>query len=680
MAESFLEQALFGYDDGHRLLRSSSRLSNNEKDLLLQLSDLGPGISKLREDGYWTGMPLRETFRYALMRTWPAPEMSRPGCVWTHVLLIPFEFLVTVQNPFWLSTIFKRPQKDDLDGDYARPVSINDVDSHTSHAEIADPEELISCLYFSKCSKQRQYSQQEIGIQALSIWFQQWTGLRNSFNFRTVEKPAAGRSWLLNFDMMLTDGALRLQREAPLVSKEHFNRDETLVRVLVSDLLDDGLSSIRIFRERFGVDFPLHPLWTPFLASVQLKLNKLVEEPIASEYDRLLNHLGKAMPDDSEGSSLKGVMVNFSSSSSFRLPFSLCPVALSFLATNPLAVAFPEPKISSEVWRWSWTHGRGLLLSTILAAGEGHPVTRGYLLSELVQSIPGDELMEGISHVPEILKAVLVEQPQLLQWQGLLAVPGRDLCDLLANLSESQVRELDIVQRLIMTKDSEVARSLCKRFPAEVVFAVCTSRRTDNQTPQPHHTVMRFTGEVAATYLVPDFLSRLNTTSSLFAFAAMLGFVNPTTIKTGPLIWADAIQKAKMNSSISELQALQAFLFSLGLALPQPGSQTLFEYSFQSLHEAMRESRLGHHASVLLERFLPDVSRWRKWDSCHRLRIALISAYVRGHLSPISFLRLSKDKRLVSELFHELESGDTYGAFLEEIRRTLKATLPNASS
>src|SRR5271168_894484 len=83
-----LHQCLFGYNDGHRLLASSLRLPSDAASSLLIHSDLLPDFNSSLSDRYWTGLPLPVAKVYALMRTWLAPEMPRPGCVWTHVILV----------------------------------------------------------------------------------------------------------------------------------------------------------------------------------------------------------------------------------------------------------------------------------------------------------------------------------------------------------------------------------------------------------------------------------------------------------------------------------------------------------------------------------------------------------------------------------------------------------------
>ena len=74
-----IDQALFGYADGHRQIASSVRLPPKDLFLLSSASDLASGARLGEQDSYLSGLPLPESRRYALFRTWAAPEMPRPG-------------------------------------------------------------------------------------------------------------------------------------------------------------------------------------------------------------------------------------------------------------------------------------------------------------------------------------------------------------------------------------------------------------------------------------------------------------------------------------------------------------------------------------------------------------------------------------------------------------------------
>ena len=85
-----VDQTLHGYNDGHRLIEGSLKLPQSDARTMLVLSDASGSGSRIPANGYITGYPLAESGKYVLARTWAAPEMSRPGCVWTHSLLIDF--------------------------------------------------------------------------------------------------------------------------------------------------------------------------------------------------------------------------------------------------------------------------------------------------------------------------------------------------------------------------------------------------------------------------------------------------------------------------------------------------------------------------------------------------------------------------------------------------------------
>jgi hypothetical protein len=102
-------QTLHGYLDGHGLIRASSKVPPDTEHLMLIMSDMsGPSMVRGFES-YLTGYPLREIKAYALARTWYAPEMDRPGCVWTHTLIIRNTDLAYLSDLWSLVFLLKRP-------------------------------------------------------------------------------------------------------------------------------------------------------------------------------------------------------------------------------------------------------------------------------------------------------------------------------------------------------------------------------------------------------------------------------------------------------------------------------------------------------------------------------------------------------------------------------------------
>jgi len=82
-----IEQFLFGYNNGHRLLAGSTDLSDDMSWELVRKTDRPSCSDTELKHGITFGFSIDDA--YALCRTWAAPEIERPGAVWTHVLLIP---------------------------------------------------------------------------------------------------------------------------------------------------------------------------------------------------------------------------------------------------------------------------------------------------------------------------------------------------------------------------------------------------------------------------------------------------------------------------------------------------------------------------------------------------------------------------------------------------------------
>lgn len=104
-----INQALFGYSNGHHLLKSSVTLSNISLKKLEPLSDLSGSEMQSGFEEYITGCPLPEDQYYAISKTWYATEMKRPGCVWTHTLLLDFAALKGLSQYTNIDNIFSKP-------------------------------------------------------------------------------------------------------------------------------------------------------------------------------------------------------------------------------------------------------------------------------------------------------------------------------------------------------------------------------------------------------------------------------------------------------------------------------------------------------------------------------------------------------------------------------------------
>ena len=125
MASTSIHQAVHGYRDGHRLLSSSTPLGSDASRAMLVMSDMSGPSMQPGFDEYLTAYSLAGTDYFVLAKTWYAPEMQRPGCVWTHSLLVP-RARVASMSAARLTGNFRRPQVDGVDAAATSPVLIDE--------------------------------------------------------------------------------------------------------------------------------------------------------------------------------------------------------------------------------------------------------------------------------------------------------------------------------------------------------------------------------------------------------------------------------------------------------------------------------------------------------------------------------------------------------------------------
>ncbi len=178
-------QAVFGYSNGHRLLTSTLSLSSVDIYELAAGSDLAPGAQISGSSSYLTGFSLPESKLFALIRTWLAPEMPRPGCVWSHVLLLDQTLLATQIDLTVLQDLHRRPDGYASELGFSKAITINRR-LRGSRADIRVTEKVLSACYDDLPLDPNQTEPQTVEQAIFAVWSQQWPRLRRQFVFRSI--------------------------------------------------------------------------------------------------------------------------------------------------------------------------------------------------------------------------------------------------------------------------------------------------------------------------------------------------------------------------------------------------------------------------------------------------------------------------------------------------------------
>lgn len=144
---------LHGYDNGHRLLAASVMLKSKiEMDAVSVLSDWSEYLSPAKggDSSYITAYPLTESGYYVIAKSWYADEMKRPGCVWTHSLLLPIREMNEISDYKILLQCFKRPIVGKGFELYSRPIDSQNLEKgYSSFLPIQADREIIGNILYA---------------------------------------------------------------------------------------------------------------------------------------------------------------------------------------------------------------------------------------------------------------------------------------------------------------------------------------------------------------------------------------------------------------------------------------------------------------------------------------------------------------------------------------------------
>ena len=307
-----IEQTLYGYNKGHGLLASSFPVRpNNDSSLMSVLSDWTGFRNELGEDSYMTFYPLSNGEKYAFAKTWYAEEMERPGCVWTHTLIVDLKEMDRNFDFRVLDDYFRRPQKDDYEL-YQHKIEIDNFETRNSNVvfNMFDDTSLLvpyllllgnnKNLFIYMDKAQRAY-------QALCFYLLQYLPL-DMLKWISLSTGSASRRKFgsEDFSIQFTDNITNISlSNAPWkgkIAKENFTIGLLYIFEQSKRENDTFPSLIRLFREDIKDEKEKLFAFAMLMKELDTALNEKVGE---KEYANVLSLLEEYFPKQNEGIRLK---------------------------------------------------------------------------------------------------------------------------------------------------------------------------------------------------------------------------------------------------------------------------------------------------------------------------------------------------------------------------------------
>jgi hypothetical protein len=635
-SEFKFNQALFGYDTGHHLLGASVQLPAEIRHLLAVATDLSGSAPPEGFVAAYTGLPLTGTNYYAFFCTWLAPEMPRPGCVWSHVLLIELADFAELPDLGALRSVFRRPSSKQFN-EYHSPVEFRTQPLNSTvlaATRIPHANQTLEALYVSP--KQSVViagdDAEENEDLVLALWSQQWPRLRRSFRFSTgsfadrgrggaafdlqVSPKANRRAWQRGGDHLLLDSVDESDR-VPSANPQNW------IRPALDDLLVPDSAGFRSFLHWNGADINEPRSAFARLASAY---ERLILRP-NEDWADTLRTIGGIFPDQSEAIYLKQSLINSRGLPEANANSGRDLATVSFLLTSDDAKPYEGvPHDVSGLAESLW-HSRKnevlLLLARLIRQQERTSSTA--FAAAVANAVDPSELGSISEERPELIPFLLGHCPALASrvetWRLPTYLQWR-ISEVLAMLPLDAKEWGKIVAAMFLAPTNVAVRDAVERsgpLAIEGAFEWLSSRNAQECLPS----------QIWREALGPSAADRLRNTedSSPEQLALCAWFVRPEVARQllrGSRRDVQRLADQPLETLPALLRLHAAFLLvALGLHIGDIEGVKLLARGFFPVYDALASNNYSSESWGLLSPELPQLGMWREWDRCKKLRRAL---------------------------------------------------------
>jgi hypothetical protein len=656
-------QMVHGYDRGHRLLATSVALGSESEHIALNLSDLSGARPERGFDGYLTAYPLRRERAYVFARSWYATELPRPGCVWTHSLVMTFAEIAEIVSLRMLLPLFRRPQGEDdaASRQYEEEITLQqnwprDERSYSSPRSATTDVGalLLQHLYTGRRSPVFLLAHDTTQFESLvlEIWDQQWPELRVQ---STLCTGSLGLRMLNNrvFDLnVIPRSASRIAQQAS--SRAVVDPDSvddiksTSWSSYAAGALFEGDDRLRMVLWRYGPDTE-HP-WRTYanLARLFFAIELAGKD---SSPESVSQFVLSAFPIRTDARKLKSDL--FGLGIVEGTPFNW-PVAerLAYFATHSIEgfVDVEDLRLRDSAARLAVSDPAfaNRLFSTILDnAARGQAAVE--VLGGLTDGVDDETLINSIRRNPEALKDVVLCRPEMLYqvafWRS---VPWRALSD-----AESILRQLNDVD--VFRLSSALLESGTAIPPDDIV------KRSSRQASEAliKYVEREEAGGSAATSLwfescakFPNDLMIASISPRVSADGTIQTVLNAVQAKVlGP---ADSgladIAKAIRASSGRHFGDLRIQILLIALSYPYPWAIDAVAATFEDAHDALSRTTPAS-SPMAISFFLPWLLLSAVEDRAENLRKALVLRFVSAQWPFSSFREIVQKGSTLRKVF-----------------------------
>jgi hypothetical protein len=654
------------------------------------MSDLSGGSVFPGFDEYLTGYPVPALNLYVFAKTWYAAEMPRPGCVWTHSLILSFEDMKAIEALEQLTKLFNRPKavksiekSTRVSGAYATSIRFDGESRNDSPFTETSGNANIGVLVNAVYNLNRRNllipasSSTSFETSLLRLWSQQWPILRSNFSFCTgalSSRGFVGRPFDIQcappqlIREIVTSALAKQSQEMSVLSRDEIASDENWANSTASDAALPNGGQFRTL------------LWSvadgnrieEFKGFACLVVQFLSEIPISLQ--DLIKIVANYFPEKLSGLVLKQKLFGENRPKIYKFNFNECEM-LSELSLTEAYNAFDSESLKLRLranYLCKNCHEDARQLISKLFKGTLNPLGEE-VLAGLLEAVNPEIAKKITAQQPHFLPTLFREKPELGTSAELWFAAGdsvRELFESLASIEGLSNELIEGIAEAILSGGAEtIVRRALDKWGQPCVFGILNY--VANSGKELSENVMG-----ALTFHVESVMKWLTTTTDRPIFAKIMCFriVAPFSYQIknfGTDIWLREYEEQRKQANYGEVNYLTALLLALGLQNVAPIPIKVVGLCFEPIHHLVWNGKMPDSNWIILDPIVPHLDRRHDWDKCERLRRGLIEAFVRFRWPPEHLHECIKNDDLLVRVLRTAEEVEGGSALLAQIKREL---------
>lgn len=624
-----IHQALHGYSEGHNRIACSMQLSPIDDERMKVLSDWSGYVGGIDHDSsYITAYPLTDGKSFVVAKSWYAAEMNRPGCVWTHSLIINLDSIDEKFDFRTLQFLFRKPQTGYFDG---YDVTLSTVEDKKADAslELYNIDLIpLSYLYIQLLKKERglayRVEDKSTMYQSIILMLLQYLPLQ----ILSRISLCSGSSFLRkidneSFNLQFTTSTGKLLKSAPEINGlQESNFNEGIIYISKSMLhnVTDTFELLRFFSK----DIEDNPTKLCVLGMLLDYLDKAYSHRDIPGYNTIIELLMDAFPTSTEGKMIKRTFVSEKIASLFTSKDDYYIWACTFESESSIEVSsiVPIDKIHEFLSESSSVFIS--FMSKLVDSDALNSLGRSVLKNEA--SKLSESMQEDLAKNHWNLYTVLLSlhKPMLLNdyWISLPLVRISYILPLLKDSSFAEFKHWEKILNSCLNRGIEIPQNIMSvmyRYMPGVVSNIMDFIQSKPTLSLPV-SIVHFCKSHTE-----DVLQWINiqSTVSFSVVQFIIRIIVPqgdTTRNAGSNLWRLFVRYDDGKQDVD----FYLFMFMLSFNWKDELSLEMLRRSFYKIHASLSRDELSQMQINRIRQYMAELPVWQLWDNCKKLRKGVV--------------------------------------------------------